>query len=82
VDIGSRIGPYEVISLLGRGGMGRVYLARDPRLNRTVAVKVLSIEHTDHPEAQERLRREVLKVQLPPGPPQLHVVAQLDPRLA
>jgi eukaryotic-like serine/threonine-protein kinase len=58
VDVGSRIGPYEVISLLGHGGMGRVYLARDTRLNRTVALKVLAVERASHPEAQERLRRE------------------------
>src|SRR5215203_1594384 len=58
VHAGSRIGPYEVTSLLGRGGMGRVYLARDPRLNRNVAVKVLAADHADHPEARERLRRE------------------------
>ena len=38
--------------------MGRVYLARDPRLNRTVALKVLAVERANHPEAQERLRRE------------------------
>ena len=58
LDAGSRIGPYEVLSLLGHGGMGRVYLARDTRLNRTVALKVLAVERAAHPEAQERLRRE------------------------
>src|SRR5262245_5935005 len=58
VDIGSRIGPYEVVSLLGQGGMGRVYLARDARLQRTVALKILSVERAGHPEARERLRRE------------------------
>src|SRR4051812_37005362 len=58
VDVGSRIGPYEVLSLLGHGGMGRVFLARDTRLQRTVALKVLGIDRAGHPEAQERLRRE------------------------
>src|SRR5687768_8668708 len=38
---GSRVGPYEIVSLLGAGGMGEVYRARDPRLAREVAVKVL-----------------------------------------
>jgi serine/threonine protein kinase len=38
---GSRLGPYEVLSPLGAGGMGEVYKARDTRLERTVAVKVL-----------------------------------------
>ena len=58
VDVGSRIGPYEVVSLLGHGGMGRVFLARDTRLHRTVALKVLAVERASHPEAKERLRRE------------------------
>src|SRR6187431_2203515 len=39
---GSRIGPYEIVGLIGAGGMGEVYRARDPRLRRDVAIKVLS----------------------------------------
>ena len=38
---GDKLGPYEVVSLLGKGGMGEVYRARDPQLNRDVAIKVL-----------------------------------------
>jgi len=54
---GSRVGPYEVIALLGAGGMGEVYRARDPKLNRPVAVKVLSNELADL-AARRRFQRE------------------------
>ena len=40
LSAGERLGPYEVLSLLGKGGMGEVYRARDTRLNRDVAIKV------------------------------------------
>jgi eukaryotic-like serine/threonine-protein kinase len=40
---GARLGPYEILALIGKGGMGEVYLARDPRLDRNVAVKVLPV---------------------------------------
>jgi len=55
---GARLGPYEVVSAAGSGGMGEVYKARDTRLDRTVAIKVLpSAAHPD-PHARERLVRE------------------------
>jgi len=41
ITVGARLGPYEIQSALGAGGMGEVYKARDTRLDRTVAIKVL-----------------------------------------
>jgi serine/threonine protein kinase/tetratricopeptide (TPR) repeat protein len=55
---GSRLGPYEILDRIGAGGMGVVYRARDPRLNRQVAIKLLSPEMAADPQARERLRRE------------------------
>jgi len=55
---GSRLGPYEVLSPLGAGGMGEVYRARDTRLDRLVAVKVLPDELSGDPERRHRLVRE------------------------
>src|SRR3954465_6517834 len=52
---GERIGPYEIVSLLGAGGMGQVYRALDSRLDRAVAIKVLS---GDDPSGSARLMRE------------------------
>ena len=42
LSAGSKLGPYEIISLIGAGGMGEVYLAKDTRLDRSVAIKILS----------------------------------------
>ncbi|HEV2985213.1 MAG TPA: protein kinase [Vicinamibacterales bacterium] len=56
---GARLGPYEIMSLLGRGGMGEVYKARDTRLERTVAVKILP--STD-PVLKQRFEREARAV--------------------
>jgi serine/threonine protein kinase len=40
LSAGDKLGPYEILALIGKGGMGEVYRARDPRLNRDVAIKV------------------------------------------
>ena len=56
---GQRLGAYEVIALLGSGGMGQVYRAHDPRLQRDIALKVL---RTDDPEHRRRFEREALSV--------------------
>src|SRR6202158_2133303 len=55
---GARLGPYEIQSPLGAGGMGEVYRARDTRLDRTVAVKILPSHLSEDPEARQRFDRE------------------------
>src|SRR5215470_11178 len=57
---GTRLGPYEILSLLGAGGMGEVYKARDTKLNRDVAIKVLPESVANDPERLERFHREAL----------------------
>src|ERR1017187_2648921 len=55
---GTKLGAYEIQSALGAGGMGEVYRARDTRLDRTVAIKVLPKHLSANPEAKERFERE------------------------
>src|SRR2546428_8397250 len=55
---GARLGPYEIVAPIGAGGMGEVYRARDTRLERTVAVKVLPADLSASPEARQRFERE------------------------
>jgi serine/threonine protein kinase len=55
---GTELGPYEILSAIGAGGMGEVYKARDTRLNRTVAIKVLPSHFSDNPEMKARFDRE------------------------
>ena len=45
LQVGTKLGPYEIISPIGTGGMGEVYRAKDTRLGRTVAIKILNKEH-------------------------------------
>jgi eukaryotic-like serine/threonine-protein kinase len=54
----TRLGPYEIISAIGAGGMGEVYEARDTRLDRTVAVKILPEHLSSNPQARERFEHE------------------------
>src|ERR1700684_2084237 len=55
---GTKLGPYEIVSPLGAGGMGEVYGARDTRLDRTVAVKILPSHLSSNPDAKQRFDRE------------------------
>ena len=55
---GAKLGPYEIVSPVGAGGMGEVYRARDTRLDRTVAIKILPPHLSDNPEAKQRFDRE------------------------
>jgi len=58
LSAGARLGPYEILSPLGAGGMGEVYRARDTRLNREIAIKVLPDSFLSDPERQARFDRE------------------------
>src|SRR5271168_1085642 len=55
---GKKLGPYEILSAAGAGGMGEVYRAKDTRLDRTVAIKVLPEHLSADPEAKLRFDRE------------------------
>jgi serine/threonine protein kinase/Tol biopolymer transport system component len=58
LQAGTRLGPYEVLSLLGAGGMGEVYRARDTRLGREVAIKVLPADRVSDPDRRRRFVQE------------------------
>ena len=78
---GQRIGPYQLASKIGAGGMGEVYKARDTRLDRTVAIKVLTAHLADDPQARERFQREARAVAALNHPHicTLHDVGSQDP---
>src|SRR5437879_9419265 len=58
IQAGQRLGPYEILSAIGAGGMGEVYRARDGRLNRDVALKVLPEAFATDPDRMARFERE------------------------
>ena len=55
---GTKLGPYEIVSAIGAGGMGEVYKARDTRLDRDVAIKILSAHLGSNEEIRQRFERE------------------------
>jgi serine/threonine protein kinase len=77
---GTKLGPYEILSALGAGGMGEVYRARDTRLDRTVAIKVLPSHLSENPEARQRFDREARAISSlnHPNICTLHDVGQQD----
>ncbi len=79
---GVRLGPYEVLGLIGTGGMGEVYRARDTRLERTVAVKVLPESFANEPALRARFEREARAVSALAHPHicTLHDVGEQDGR--
>ena len=72
---GARLGAYEILTALGAGGMGEVYKARDTRLDRTVALKVLPRSVTGDPAARQRFEREARAVAALSHP---HICTLLD----
>src|SRR5215469_10495907 len=58
LDLGTKLGPYEIVASLGAGGMGEVYRARDTRLERTVAIKILPAQFSADPVRKQRFERE------------------------
>jgi eukaryotic-like serine/threonine-protein kinase len=72
---GTRLGPYEIVGGIGAGGMGEVYKARDTRLDRSVAIKILSPDISSSPEARQRFQREARTISQLPHP---HICALFD----
>jgi len=75
IAVGSRLGPYEVLSPLGAGGMGEVWKARDTRLERTVAIKVLPDHLASSPDVRQRFEREAKTISALSHP---HICALYD----
>jgi len=80
LDVGTRIGPYEILQFTGAGGMGQVYRARDTRLNRDVAVKVLpdALLHDHDPLARFRREAQVLASLNHPNIATIHGLEESD----
>jgi eukaryotic-like serine/threonine-protein kinase len=73
--VGRQLGPYQIVALIGAGGMGEVYRARDTRLDRLVAIKVLAPSAGDHARRLDRLDREARAISRVSHP---HICALFD----
>jgi eukaryotic-like serine/threonine-protein kinase len=80
LSAGAKLGPYEIIAALGAGGMGEVYKARDTRLNRIVAIKVLPAKLCADPDSRQRFEREARTISTLQHPNicTLHDIGQQD----
>src|SRR5262245_20665198 len=80
VQIGQQLGSYEIASLLGKGGMGEVYRARDLKLKRDVAIKLLPDHFSDDPDRLVRFQREaqILASLNHPNIAQIHGLEESD----
>lgn len=58
LDAGTRVGVYEIVGVLGAGGMGEVYRARDPRVKREIALKILPMSVASDPDRLTRFQRK------------------------
>ena len=67
LTLGARLGPYEILGALGAGGMGEVYRARDTKLGREVAIKVLPAGFAADPERLARFERGIVHRDLKPA---------------
>src|ERR1700692_4107958 len=79
VSAGDRLGPYEIIEPIGKGGMGEVYRARDTQLDRDVAIKVLPAALAQHPDRLSRFEREA-KVLAAMNHPNIAIIHGLEDR--
>jgi len=75
MQLGARLGPYQIVAMLGAGGMGEVYRARDTRLDRQVAVKILPPEYAQNAEFRARFEREARMISSMSDP---HICALYD----
>src|SRR5229473_1804901 len=79
LSVGTRLGPYEIVALIGAGGMGEVYRARDTKLDRDVAIKVLPAALAQHPDRLARFEREA-KVLASLNHPNIAIIHGLEDR--